>query len=79
MVAAKLLLLLSASLHTIRRQRSAERGQQNDGSREAITASDTPLAKRGGACPARMGQGCRQMVAAELLWQHCTRSAASVA
>ena len=47
MVAAKLLRLLSASLHTIRRQRSAERGQQSDGRREAVTASDTPLAKRG--------------------------------
>ena len=50
MVAAKLLRLLSASLHTIRRQRrlcSAERGQQSDDRREAVTASDTPLAERG--------------------------------
>ena len=50
MVAAKLLRLLSASLHTVRRQHrlcSAERGQQNDDRRGAVTASDTPLAERG--------------------------------
>jgi hypothetical protein len=37
----------SASLHVICRQRSAERGPPHDGRREAVTACDTPLAKRG--------------------------------
>jgi hypothetical protein len=80
MVAAKLLRLLSASLHTIRHQRSAERGQRNDGRREAITASDTPLAERGARALLAWGRATGRW------WQrsyiccvqhHCTRSAAS--
>ena len=35
-----------AALHTVCRQRSAERGPPHDGRREAVTACDTPLAKR---------------------------------
>ena len=82
MVAAKLLRLWSASLHPIRRQRSAERGQQNDGRREAITASDTPLAERGARALLAWGRATGRW------WQrsyigcvqhHCSRAAASVA
>jgi hypothetical protein len=36
-----------ASLHTIHRQRSAERGPPHHGRREEVTACDTPLANRG--------------------------------
>jgi hypothetical protein len=37
----------SASLHTVCRLRSAERGQPHDGRRKAVNAYDTPRAKRG--------------------------------
>jgi hypothetical protein len=51
----------SALLHTICRQRSAERGPPHGGMHEAVTTCDTPLAKRGAHAPgpARMGQGVK--------------------
>jgi hypothetical protein len=69
----------SASLHTVCRQRSAERCPPHESRCKAVTASDTPLAKRGEHALLAWGRGGRQMVAAKLRQHHLTRSAASVA